>query len=97
MRALLAAMQLGIALRTIAIKVDPLRKGSGTVKAPGRRDMLHQAGQARTSHVQRRTRSVWLRAVFTVWTGIAVRVHVPVLSVLAVAVHWESYSVVSGM
>jgi hypothetical protein len=56
-------------------------------------DVLNETGQPRAGHVQGRARAVRLGPVFAIIAvPIAIRVHVPVLSVLAVAVHGESYS-----
>src|ERR1035437_1272657 len=54
--------------------------------------MLHQPGETGAGHVQGRTRA--LRSGPVVAKALAVaRVHVPILSVLAIAIHGESYSV----
>jgi hypothetical protein len=95
--ALLAAMQRRIAFRTEATEIGPRRQGGGTTETPRRRNVLNQTRQAGAGHIQRRARSLGLGAVFAAArpVGIAVRIHVPVLSVLAVAVHGEGCSVTS--
>lgn len=57
--------------------------------------MLDKTRQAGAGHVDGRPRTLRFGAVFAIAFGIAVRVHVPVLSVFAIAVHGESYSVMS--
>jgi hypothetical protein len=49
--------------------------------------MLHEARQARSGHVQGRTRTLGFGPVIAKWSGVAIRVHVPVLSVFTVAIH----------
>src|SRR5690349_6225305 len=58
--------------------------------------MLDQAGEAGAGHVDRRARALWLRTVFAKRSRIALRVHVPVLPVLAIIVHGEGCSVSAG-
>ena len=55
--------------------------------------MLHEAGETRAGHVQGRTRA--LRRFGPVFAKVfaLARVHVPVLSILTIAVHGESCSV----
>ena len=51
--------------------------------------MLHQAGQARPRHINRRARTVGLGTILFWTAAITVGIHVAVLSVLAIAVHGE--------
>jgi hypothetical protein len=88
MRALLATVQISITLRTHSIQIRPGRQGGCAVIAAGRRDMLNQAGKAGSGYINRGTRTLWLGPIFTRPSRFAVRIHIPVLSVLAVIVHW---------
>src|ERR1700674_211847 len=54
MRALLATMQGGRALRTVPLKVDIGRQRGRATVAAGRRDRLHHPRQPRTSYINRR-------------------------------------------
>ena len=92
MRALFAAVKLGVALWAVAGEVGFGGQGSGAVVAARRGDVLHQPGKTGAGHVQGRTRALRFGPVFAKAFALA-RVHVPVLSVLAIAVHGESYSV----
>ena len=57
--------------------------------------MLHETGKPGAGHVQGRTRALLFGTVFAEALALA-RVHVPVLSVFAIAVHGEKYSVLWG-
>jgi hypothetical protein len=87
MRALLATVQIGITFRTHAVHVGAGRQGGCAIKAAGRCHMLHQPGKARSGYVNGRTRTLRLGPVFTRPARLAVRIHVPMLSVLTVIVH----------
>jgi len=49
--------------------------------------VLHEAGQAGSGHVQGRTWTLGFGPVIAKRSLVAIRVHVPVLSVFAVAIH----------
>ena len=87
MSTLFAAMQFSVALGAISGKVGAGRQGGSTIETAGGRDVLHQAGQARSGHVQGRTRALGFWPVIAERLVVAIRVHVPVLSVFAVAIH----------
>src|SRR5208283_1745950 len=88
MRTLLAAVQLGIALRTIPREGNPLRQGRAAIETTRRRHVLHQPRQPRAGDVDGRPGAWRLRPVLAKGIGIALRIHVPMLSVLAIAIHW---------
>jgi hypothetical protein len=88
MRALLAAMQCGAAFGAGAVKVDIRRKCGGTVEAACGGYVLNETGQAGTGDVDGWTRALGLRAILAIAAfGITIRIHVPLLSVLAITVH----------
>ena len=92
MGALLAAMQWGVAFRTVAVPIDPVRQLRGTTEAASGGHCLYQARQARTGYVERRFRARGpgpLVAAAALSEIRAVRVHVAWLSVLSIAVHGE--------
>src|SRR5271157_2615852 len=93
---LLATVQLGVAFGAVASEVDVWRKGCRAIETSGGGDMLDQARQAGAGDVDGRTRPERFGPVGTEASGIAVRIHVPWLSVLAIAVHGEGCSVTSG-
>ena len=89
MRALFAAMQLGVALRAGTSEFGSGREGCCAVETTGRSYVLHQTGQPGTGHVDRRAGALRLGTLVARAFGVAVGIHVPVLSVLAIAVHGE--------
>ena len=58
--------------------------------------MLDQAGQAGAGHVDRRAGALRLGTVIAEGSAIAIRIHVPVLPVLAIVVHGEGLLRVSN-
>jgi hypothetical protein len=90
MRALLAAVQVRIALGTDTVEIGVWRQGRRTIEASGRRHVLDQAGEAWSGYIDRWPGALRLWPVVARASGIAFRIHVPRLSVLAVAVHGES-------
>jgi hypothetical protein len=86
-RALFAAVQFRIALWTVLCKICAGRQGSRAIETARRRNMLHQSRETRSGHVQGRTRTLGFWTVFAIRLVIAIRVHVPVLPVFAVAIH----------
>jgi hypothetical protein len=90
MRALLAAVQIGIALRAGTTEIDAPRQSGGTVEAAGGGDMLDQAGKTRTCNIDWGAWTLRFQPVITVSAGVVVRVLVPVLSILAIAIHGET-------
>jgi hypothetical protein len=97
MRALLAAMQGRIAFGADTVEIGSRRERGGTVEAPRCRDMLNEARKAGSGYIERGARTLRLGPFLaaTRCVGVAVRVHVPVLSILAVAIHGEGCSVTS--
>src|SRR5450759_1081243 len=95
MRALFTTVKLRVALRAVAGQIGFRGQGSGAVETPRRGDMLHQPGETGAGHVQGRTRALRFGPVVAKALALA-RVHVPVLSVFAIAIHGESYSVLMG-
>src|SRR5262249_25422142 len=94
MRTLLAAVQSRIALGAIATEVNIGGKRRGAVEAPRCRHMLHQPRQPRAGYIDGRARTLRPWPVLATRTSIgAVRILVPRLSVLAIAVHGEECSV----
>lgn len=93
MRALLTAMQSGVALRAVAGEIDAVGEKRGAVVASGRGNGLHQAGKARAGHIDWRTRTLWLSGpIVAVTFGTRFRtvgVLVAPLTVLAITVHGE--------
>src|ERR1035437_9337630 len=88
MRALLAAVQLGAALRAVAAELGIVGKRRGAVETPGRGHVLNQAWEPGPGHVHGRARPLRLGALVE-GTNIAFGVHVPRLFVLAIAIHGE--------
>jgi hypothetical protein len=88
MRALLAAVKLRVAFRAVAAEIRPWRDGRRTVVTPGCGYMLYKAGKPGAGDVYGRAGTLGFRT-FAKGFAVAVRVHVPVLSVLAIAVHGE--------
>jgi hypothetical protein len=89
---LLAAMQRGVAFRTVAVPVDPVLQLRGTIETPCRGHRLYQARQARTCYVERRFRTRGpgpLVAAAAVSKIRAIRVPITRLSILSIAVHGE--------
>ena len=95
MRALFTTVELGVALRAVAGQIGFRGQGGGAVETPRSGDMLHQPGETGAGHVQGRTRALRFGPVVAKALALA-RVHVPVLSVFAIAIHGESYSVLMG-
>ena len=58
--------------------------------------MLHQTRQAGACDIDRRARTLGFGPVVAIAFDIAVRVHVPVLSVFTVTIHGERNSVIEG-
>lgn len=87
MRTLLAAVQIGITFGTYAIHVRAGRQGGCAIEATGRSHVLHQPGKAGAGYVNGGTRTLRLGPVFTRPARLAIRIHVPLLSVLTVIVH----------
>src|SRR5690348_5706819 len=58
--------------------------------------MLDQTRQAGAGDVNGRTGTLWLGTVFAKTFAVAIRIHVPVLPVLAIVVHGEECSVFGG-
>jgi hypothetical protein len=85
--ALLATVQIDAALRTLALPIHILRQGSGAVKTSGRHDVLQKARKPRTSYINGRpwTRRFWAFGGTPVL--VAVRIHIPALSVFSIIVH----------
>src|SRR5690242_19744835 len=96
MRTLFAAVQLGVAFRTVAVEIGSGRQGGGTVETTRRRHVLYQPRQARSSDVNGRSRPLWFRTILARASRVAVRVHVPGRSVLAIAVHGKNTPYLSG-
>jgi hypothetical protein len=88
-------MQLGVALGASPPKIDIGGQGGGTVEAAGGGDMLNQTRQAGAGDVDGWARTLKFGTVITK-TFIAIRIHVPVLPVLAIVVHGEGCSVNAG-
>ena len=86
MCALFAAVQRRRALRTSALEIDVFRQRDCAVPAAARCYRLYHPRQPRTGHVEGRTRSFGLSLLIP-RPALAVRVHIAVLSVFAVAVH----------
>jgi len=51
--------------------------------------VLHEAGKPGAGDIERRPGTLRFGTIFAEGLAVAVRVHVPVLSILAIAVHWE--------
>ena len=90
MRALFAAVKLGVAFGANAGKFNIRWKSGGAIEAARRRHVLYQARQAGAGNVDGEAGTLRLRAVVAEALALAIRVHVPVLPVLAVIVHGES-------
>jgi hypothetical protein len=88
-------MQIRAALRTNAVEIEARWKRGRAIEAARRCDMLNQTRQPGTGYIDRRARALGFRAIFAERSGVAIGIHVSVLSILAVAVHGESCSVVS--
>jgi len=86
-RALFAAVKLGIALGTVPAEVDAIRQRRRATVASRRRYRLHQARQARASDVDGWAWPGLLRPVVTARFRVPVGIHVARLSVLSVAIH----------
>jgi hypothetical protein len=85
-------MQRGAALRTKAVEFGSGRQGRSAIETAGGGNVLDETGEARPGDIERRTRSLVTGPVIGTIVealAIAVRVHVPVLSVFAIAVHGE--------
>src|SRR5258708_38659961 len=95
MRALFAAVELRVTLRAVARQVGFRGQGGGAVETARSGDRLHQSWETGAGHVQGRTRALRFGPVLAKALALA-RVHVPVLSVFAIAIHGESYSVQCG-
>lgn len=93
MGALLAAMQGGAALGTIAPKVGVRLKHRGAVVASGRGHALHQPGQPRSGHVEGKPGSrlpgALLRPASVAGT-VPLAIHVAALSVFAITIHGQN-------
>ena len=96
MRALFAAVQFSIAFWAGAGEFNSRRQRGGAIEAPRGGDVLDEARQAGAGDIDGRTGALWLRTVIAERLGIAVRIHVPVLTVLAVVVHGEESSGLEG-
>ena len=93
MRALFAAMQLRIALRAVGVEIGSGGQGCRAIETSCCCDVLHQPGKAGPGNVNRRAWPVGFGPILAAMTvGLAVRVHIPSLSVFAIAVHGEGYS-----
>jgi len=90
--ALLAAMQFGIAFRAIAGEIGVGGERRRAVEAARRSHVLNQTGKPRAGYIQGRTRAVGFGPVIAK-TAVTVGIHIPVLFILAIAVHREGYSV----
>jgi hypothetical protein len=90
MGALLAAVQVRVALGTGSREVDSRRQCCRATVTPRSRHRLNQTRQARTRHVEWRPWSGRSRPVFTAAPRFPVGIHVARLSVLSVAVHEAS-------
>lgn len=88
-RALFTAVQIRIAFWAGAAEVRPGGNGRGAVITTGRRHVLHEAGKPRAGDIERRARARRFGPIFAKGLSLTVRVHVPVLSILAFAVHRE--------
>jgi hypothetical protein len=92
-RTLFAAVQLGVALGTSASEVGPRRERGGAVVTTGCGHVLDQTRQPGAGYIEGRPRPLGLGPVSAWAPTVAVRVHVPVLSILAITVHGEGCSV----
>jgi len=99
-RALLAAVQRGVALGAFRRKLGACQKSGGTIEAAGGGYGLHQAREARAGDIERRTRAGWTRtfvtAVIVAPGEVAVCFLIAALLVLAISVHvasWRSLNV----
>lgn len=90
MRALLAAMQVGVTFRTRAFEIDSLRERSGAIPTTRRGYRLNHAGKAGPSDIDRGTRALRTRTVVPASKALVlvpVAIHVAVGLILTVAVH----------
>jgi hypothetical protein len=88
--ALLATVQRYIAFRAVAREIDSFGQGRGAVVTARRSHVLDEARQPGAGHVNGGARPLRLGTVIAAKAfGIAVCIHVTVLSVLAIAVHGE--------
>src|SRR5947207_3561289 len=89
MGALLAAVELGIAFGAISAEINIRGQRRRAIETPRCRDVLHESRKPGTGDVQGRPRPLGPGTVFAEAFALPVRVHIPVLSVLAIAVHGE--------
>ena len=88
-RALLATVERGVALRTSAGEIKIGRQGSRAVVTSGRGDMLDEARQPGAGYIEGRTGALRFRSIIAAEAlAIPVGIHITVLSVLAIAFHW---------
>jgi hypothetical protein len=80
-------MQLRVTFGTVAVEIYAGRQGSRAVETAGGGHMLNQPWKTRPGYIDRRAGTWGLWPVVTVSAGIVVRILVPVLSVLAIAIH----------
>jgi hypothetical protein len=86
-RALLAAVQRHVAFRARTRKVSSRGKRRRAIKTAGGGDVLHQAREAGAGYVDGRAGALGFRTVRPRTSGLAVVIHVSVLSILAITVH----------
>ena len=87
--ALFAAVQLGIALGASPAEIEIRGKRRRAIETPRCRDVLHQSRKPGAGDVQGRTRPLGPGTVLAEAFALAVRVHIPVLSVFTIAIHGE--------
>jgi len=86
-RALLATVKLGVALRTVPTEIDAARKRSRAVEAARGRHRLHKPRQAGAGYVDWGARAGLFWPVLPPGPRIPIRVHIARLSILSVAIH----------
>lgn len=88
-RALFAAMQIRVALGTLAFPINARGQSRRTIETARGDNVLQEARKARSGDIDRRTRAVGFRPVASERTvpGLAAVLHVSALFVFAVVVH----------